>query len=128
MIDEGNKINKYEVGRPLQKGYYSMVHEGRDTITNQKVAIKEVNKNLEEIYLEKAIMQKELLEEFKSPVTVELIDYVTIKDSLDLLVMELCDTDLRAHIYENRAKPLSSYLVRKILCQLKYIIQQINYK
>ena len=128
MIDEGNKINKYEVGRPLQKGYYSMVHEGRDTITNQKVAIKEVNKNLEEIYLEKAIMQKELLEEFKSPVTVELIDYVTIKDSLDLLVMELCDTDLRAHIYENRAKPLSIYLVRKILCQLKYIMQQINDK
>ena len=58
MIDEGNKINKYIVGRPLQKGYYSMVHEGKEISTNLKVAIKEVSKNIDDIYLEKALMQK----------------------------------------------------------------------
>ena len=128
MIDEGNKINKYQIGKPIAKGYYSMVHEGIDLNTNEKVAIKEVNKNIEDIFLEKAIMQKEMLEEFKSPLTVELINYVTIRESLDFLVMELCDTDLRTHIYQNISKPLSIYLVRKFLCQLKYIMQKIHDK
>ena len=128
MINEGNKINKYQIGKPIGKGLYSMVHEGIDLNTKEKVAIKEINKNIEDIFLEKALMEKEMLETFKCPLTVELINYETIRESLDLLVMELCDTDLRSYINENRSKPLSIYLVRKFLCQLKYIMQKIDEK
>ena len=56
---------KYQIGNHIGNGYYGTVYEGMNKTTQEKIAIKIINKTMNEKNEEKSIIQKELMTKFK---------------------------------------------------------------
>lgn len=110
--------NKYERLEKLGEGTYAVVYRGYDRVTNEVVALKEIDLNSEEGTPSTAIREISLTRELCHPNIVSLLDVFRNRNKL-IMVFEYMDQDLKKFLSMQSMKgAIKPQLVRWLMYQL----------
>ena len=119
--------NRYISEKKIGGGAFGIVYLANDTLTSQKVAIKQISKTLLESsdYLFQAFFKEiQIMEICNCKNSVKIFEYFEDKENYNI-VMELCDLDLEL-ILKQREKGFNVLEIREILEQLNVVLKKMN--
>lgn len=112
MFEIDNYYHDYEL---LGKGTYSNVYKGYNKITKEPVAIKEIDINKNNKYINRFYKEIEILEKADNINIINIITSIENKDYI-FIIMEYCEKgDLRKFL---KKRPLKEQHVKKLMIQL----------
>ena len=119
--------NRYISEKKIGGGAFGIVYLANDTLTSQKVAIKQISKTLLDSsdYLFQAFFKEiQIMEICNCKNSVKIFEYFEDKENYNI-VMELCDLDLEL-ILKKREKGFNVLEIREILKQLNVVLKKMN--
>ena len=124
------KIGQYQFSRRhlLGEGAYSRVYEGRDSLSGQPVAIKQIDKRLfrEDPYvLQQIQLETQILKRFRHANILQFYDFIESANNC-YLVTEICrDGDLQSYLRAHRPTEREALLImRQLVDGFRELVKQ----